>query len=103
MRTFFRLFTTALLVVSLTHCMSYDFSRRVVQQGNLLPAKKIKQLKPGMSKEDVAIIMGTSMLSSTFNNDRWDYAYTYRKGSGSNSVRHLSVYFSNNTVTRIET
>ena len=98
-----RLVCTALIMLSLTHCASYDFSRRIVQQGNLLPEKKIKQLKPGMSKEEVAIFMGTSLLSPTFNNDRWDYAYTWRKGSGSDQVRHLTVYFSDNRVSRIQT
>lgn len=97
------LICTTLIMLSLTHCASYDFSRRIVQQGNLLPDKKIKRLKPGMSKEEVAIIMGTSLLSPTFNNNRWDYAYTWRKGSHSDQVRHLSVYFSNNHVTRIQT
>ncbi|MDF1683991.1 MAG: outer membrane protein assembly factor BamE [Legionellaceae bacterium] len=98
-----RLMCSALIMLSLTHCASYDFSRRIVQQGNLLPETKIKQLKPGMTKEEVAIFMGTSLLSPTFNNDRWDYAYTWRKGSHSDQVRHLSIYFSNNRVTRIQT
>jgi outer membrane protein assembly factor BamE len=102
MRTFLKLFITPLLMLSLTHCASYDFSKRVVQQGNLLPEKKIKQLKPGMSKEDVAVLMGTSLLSPTFNNNRWDYVYTWRKGSGSDAVRHVNIYFSNNRVTRID-
>ncbi len=103
MRTFLKCFSITLLTLSLTHCASYDFAKRTVQQGNLLPEKKIKQLKPGMTKEDVAIIMGTSLLSPTFNNNRWDYAYTWRKGSGSDTTRHLSVYFSKNHVTHIQT
>ncbi len=104
MRIFFKLLNIALLGFSLTHCASYDFSKRTVQQGNLLPEKKIKQLKPGMTKEEVAILMGTSLLSPTFNNDRWDYAYTWRKGSGSDTIRRrLSVYFSGDRVTRIQT
>jgi len=98
-----QVFCATLIMLSLTHCASYDFSRRIVQQGNLLPEKKIKQLKPGMSKEEVAILMGTSVLSPTFNNDHWDYAYTWRKGSGSDQIRHLTVYFSNNQVSRIQT
>ncbi len=99
----FRIVCTVLMILSLTHCASYDFSRRIVQQGNLLPEQKIKQLKLGMSKEEVAIFMGTSLLSPTFNHDRWDYAYTWRKGNHSNQIRHLSVYFSNNHVTKIQT
>ncbi len=103
MRTFLKILSITCLMLSLTHCASYDFSKTEVQQGNLLPEKKIKQLKPGMTKEAVAILMGTSLLSPTFNNDRWDYAYTFRKGSGSDTIRRLSIYFSNNQVTRITT
>lgn len=49
-----------------------------------------------MSKQDVAILMGTSLISPTFNNHRWDYAYTWRRGSGRLEIRHLSLYFSKN-------
>ncbi|MDF1645879.1 MAG: outer membrane protein assembly factor BamE [Legionellaceae bacterium] len=103
MRTFLKLFSITLLGLSLTHCASYDFSKRTVQQGNLLPEKKITALKIGMTKEEVATLMGTSLLSPTFNNERWDYAYTWRKGSGSDTTRRLSIYFKNNRVTRIQT
>lgn len=91
-----------LLALSLTQCISYDFSRRIVQQGNLIPLEKIERLKKGMSKDDAAILMGTSLLSPTFNNDRWDYAYTWRKGSGPMEIRNASLYFSRGSLVRIE-
>ena len=90
------------LLLSLTHCSSYDFSRRVVQQGNLLPQAKIDSLKQGMSKNDVAMIMGSSLLNPPFALDRWDYVFTWRKGNGSNATRNLVIYFKNNHVVRIE-
>ena len=101
MRTLYRLLIL-MLAFALTSCASYDFSRRVVQQGNLLPASKIARLSLGMSKEHVAILMGTSLLSPTFNTNRWDYAYTWRKGNGPLVRRTLSLYFSNNRLARIE-
>ena len=90
------------LVMTLTGCISYDFSRRIVQQGNLLPQSKVERLKVGMSKDNVAALMGTSLLCPTFNNDRWDYAYTWRKGSGPMMIRNLSLYFTNSRLARIE-
>jgi len=96
------LFISIALTVTLTHCASYDFSRRVIQQGNLLPQSKLERLKIGMSKNDVAILMGTSLLSPTFNNNRWDYAYTLRKGNSSLHVRRISLYFSHDRLSRIE-
>lgn len=90
------------LTLSLTNCMSYDFSRRVVQQGNLLPQEKIQRVHVGMSKNEAAILMGTSLMSPTFNNDRWDYAYTWRKGNGATRIRNLTLYFTNDKLARIE-
>lgn len=91
-----------ILALTLTHCASYDFSRRVVQQGNLLPQEKIDRLKTGMSKNDAAILMGTTLLSPTFNNNRWDYAYTLKKGNGPLMIKNLSLYFAHDRLVRIE-
>lgn len=91
-----------MVTLSLTQCISYDFARRITQQGNLLPQSKIERLKVGMSKNDVAQLMGTSIISPLFNNNRWDYAYTWRKGSGPIEIRHASVYFSHDAVVRVE-
>lgn len=85
------LFFTGLL----SNCASYDFQRRVVQQGNLLPASKIDRLKVGMSKKETAILMGTSLLSPVFNQNRWDYAFTWRKGNGPTKIKRLSLFFKN--------
>lgn len=90
------------LALSLTHCVSYDFARRVVQQGNQLSPQKLSRLHIGMSKNDAAILMGTSLLSPMFNNDRWDYAYTWRRGSGPTIVKNLTLYFKHDDLTRIE-
>jgi outer membrane protein assembly factor BamE len=86
----------------MTHCASYDLSRRVVQQGNLMPAAKLDKLKKGMSKEDVAILMGTSLVSPLFNNQRWDYVFTIQKGNNPLRVQRVSLYFSGNVLSRIE-
>ena len=82
--------------------MSYDFSKRIVQQGNLLSQEKLSRLHAGMSKNDVAILMGTSLISPVFNNDRWDYAYTRRKGNGPTAVKNLTLYFTHDKLVRIE-
>ncbi len=90
------------LILSLSDCASYDFSRRIVQQGNLLPREKLERLKIGMSKDDTAILMGTSLMSPVFNNDRWDYAYTWRKGAGPMQIQTLTLYFTHGVLARIE-
>ena len=96
-----RFIMTLILVSSLAACAAYDFSRRIVQQGNLLPQNKIERLKIGMSKKDVAILMGTSLLSPLFNQDRWDYAYTLRQGNAPLEKRYVSLYFKQDRLARI--
>ena len=91
-----------LIVSTLTHCASYDFSRKVVQQGNLLPYDKIKRLHLGMHKAEAATLMGTSLLSPLFTHARWDYVYTYRKGNNALFVHRLILYFNGDVLTRIE-
>jgi len=91
-----------LLTLSLTQCASFDSARRIHQQGNLLPQAKINRLKLGMTKNDVAILMGTSLLSPTFTNNRWDYAYTWRRGHGNIIMQNLTLYFSKDVLIRIE-
>jgi outer membrane protein assembly factor BamE len=90
------------VTLTLTNCASYDFSRRYVQQGNLLPKSKIERLHVGMSKQDTAVLMGNSLLSPNFNNDRWDYVFTWRKGSGKPEIRNLTLYFTHDRLARIE-
>ena len=100
MRYIFCLFSL-LCAISLTQCTSYDFARRIAQQGNLLPKEKVDRLKVGMSKNDVAILMGTSLLSPTFNNNRWDYAYTWRRGNGPMTIHHVVLSFSHDRLQQI--
>ena len=95
-------FLSLIVLLSLANCTSYDFARRVVEQGNLLPQEKLDRLKPGMGKNEVAILMGTSLLNPMFNNNRWDYAFTVRRGNGRLEVRSLSLYFSGDRLSRIE-
>ena len=56
----------------------------------------------GMSKNDAAILMGTSLISPMFNQDRWDYAYTWRRGTSPNIIRHLTLFFSNDRLVKID-
>ena len=90
------------ITLSFVGCSAYDFSRREVQQGNLLPQRLVDRLKIGMSKDDTTTLLGTSLLSPAFNQDRWDYAYTWRRGSGPLLIKRISLYFNHGTLVRIE-
>lgn len=86
----------------LTHCVSYDLSRQIVQQGNLLPESKINKIHLGMDKETVSQVLGSSLVTPLFNNNHWDYAYTIKHSNDPISIRHISLNFKNNRLIRIQ-
>lgn len=87
-----RIIMLCLLTLGLTGCLKpYTPS---VQQGNDVTQQQIAQLKLGMSQDDVQYLMGQPILQSTFNNNQWDYVYTYQpKDQGPISEKRLSLYF----------
>ena len=90
------------MIFQLTGCNGYNFSRQIIQQGNLLTPAVVNRLKIGMPKEEVAILMGTSLISPLFNNNRWDYAYTKYKGNRFTAMHHLVLTFKHDTLIKIE-
>ena len=71
-------------------------------QGNLLGAKNVEQLKPGMSKQQVLALLGTPSVTSPFDQNRWDYVSTMQKRGGRVQERALTLYFNNDTLVRTE-
>ena len=64
-----------------------------IQQGNDITQDMMSQLKPGMSKSQVAYVMGTPLIIDTFHPDRWDYLYSFHPGNGQREQRRITIYF----------
>jgi outer membrane protein assembly factor BamE (lipoprotein component of BamABCDE complex)/ketosteroid isomerase-like protein len=64
-----------------------------IQQGNIVNAKMMSQLRPGMSKSQVKFILGTPLIQDSFHKNRWDYFYEMRKGSGEIEQRRVILDF----------
>ena len=67
----------------LTGCGGFQFPgvhRIDVQQGNIITQEMVDQLRPGMTKSQVRFIMGTPLVSDSFNPQRWDYYYSLQPG-----------------------
>jgi outer membrane protein assembly factor BamE (lipoprotein component of BamABCDE complex) len=47
-----------------------------IQQGNLITEEMVNDIKIGMSKEQIKHVLGTSVLTESFNQDKWIYAYS---------------------------
>jgi outer membrane protein assembly factor BamE len=73
-----------------------------VQQGNLLEQEMIDGLRPGMSKRQVALVMGTPAINSPFHQNRWDYISTFAEDGGDMEVKRFTLYFENDVLARME-
>jgi outer membrane protein assembly factor BamE len=74
-----------------------------IQQGNFLRKQDIEQLKVGMTESQVRYLLGTPMVPTTFNNDRWDYLYYIKRGHLRRARRYLlTLYFQDGKVARID-
>ena len=94
MTTCFQWLAAFIMILSLSACSA--LVRKVpVQQGNIIQQHQVDQLKPGMSMQEVKQIMGDPVLNSTFNPNRLDYVYTYRKGKA-HKYQRVSLTFKDN-------
>lgn len=79
-----------------------------IQQGNFVSREMVAQLREGMAQKDgvtrdqVRFVLGTPLLTDIFHADRWDYVFRLKKSSGEVISSHVSVFFQNNRLTRIE-
>src|SRR5690606_3608791 len=77
--------------------------RQPVYQGSLVSPEDVAQLQVGMSRQQVAALLGTPSIQDPFHHDRWDYAATERVGrAGQPTVHNFVVYFENDAVVRWE-
>ena len=75
--------------------------RMPIQQGNFLDPPQVAQLETGMTRSQVMFLLGTPMVPSGFDADRWDYFYSLRHRRLQTPVtRRLTVYFENDKVAR---
>lgn len=73
-----------------------------VNQGNLVEKEMVDSLKPGMTKRQVALVMGTPSIQSPFDQDRWDYAASISRRGATPEVKNLTLFFEDNLLVRIE-
>ena len=74
-----------------------------VVQGNFVSKEQVDALKPGMSRQQVREILGTSLLTDVFHADRWDYVFTIRRQGVPDQKRNITVFFENDVVARFDT
>lgn len=73
-----------------------------VPQGNLLDQDSIADVKLGMSKRQVSLLLGTPAVASPFHQSRWDYLYSLRRRGRESEVRNLTLRFDGESLVSIE-
>ena len=72
-----------------------------VQQGNVITQEMVDQLQPGMTREQVAFIMGEPVVRNIFNQDRWDYIYTIKVPGRFETEQRFTVFFENDVLSSL--
>ena len=73
-----------------------------IDQGNIVDADMIEDLKPDMTRRQVRFLLGTPIVKDTFNNDRWDYIRLVRRGNDTVFRSRLTVVFEGDLLVDVE-
>ncbi len=83
------------LLVALGGCQFPRLHRVTIQQGNVISQDMVNQLQPGMTRSQVAYIMGEPILKNPFDSDKWDYLYSVELPGYYEQKYRMTVYFEN--------
>ncbi len=104
---------TAILLAAAALALSACSAERVsnfpsyklqVIQGNQLDPRAVVSLQPGMSRDQVQLLLGTPLLRDPFHANRWDYTYEVSRNGvvESKESRYLTLWFENDRLARAE-
>lgn len=71
-------------------------------QGNELEPRAVAALRPGMTKDQVLLLLGSPILRDAFRTDRWDYTFNTSRNGIIKERSNLTVYFENGVLVRTE-
>ena len=94
-----KIFSIITLTLLLTGCAIY---KAEVQQGNALSNETVSQLQRGMSKAEVASILGNPLLQENFRSDRWDYVFFNGTGGKLKNKQNLVLMFKNDQLVQVK-
>jgi len=73
-----------------------------IPQGNYLNQQMLDQVRPGMSREQVRLAIGSPLLTDIFHPDRWDYVFRFQHPNGDAELRRVTIRFRDDRVAAIE-
>ena len=93
-----RLLGVVVGVLALCSCSLY---RLTVQQGNVITQAMVDSLQPGMTREQVAYVMGEPVVRNPFDENQWDYVYTLDLPGKIQQHRRVSLFFADGVLERL--
>ena len=96
---------TLSITLSLSACSGVGFPgvyKIFVEQGNIVTAEMVEELKPDMTRRQVQFVLGTPIIEDTFNSNRWDYIYLLRIGDDVTKDSRLKVIFDGNRLVDVK-
>lgn len=97
-----RLIAALVLLLALSACSLPVFFRVPVVQGNIVTADQVDKLDMGMTKRQVAYVLGTPLIKAPFETNRWDYVFYYRNPRAHVRQSKLDLYFANDRLVDID-
>ncbi|MGK0405361.1 MAG: outer membrane protein assembly factor BamE [Oleispira sp.] len=98
----FKIFTVLLSFLFISACSIPKVYKLTVQQGNIVTQDMIDELKVGMTKRQVAYVMGTPLIRSPYQQERWDYLYTLERRDKVVKNYQVTLFFKDELYTRLE-
>ena len=71
-------------------------------QGNELDPRAVVSLQPGMSRDQVQLLLGTPLLRDAFHANRWDYTFNTSRNGVIKDQSSLTLYFENDVLAKAE-
>ncbi len=94
MKYFLLLTMVSLLAVG---CSKLSLHRVDVYQGNYIEAQRLENLKPGMSKADVQLLLGTPLVRDVYDSSTWYYTFYHSSSEGDiKDLQRLRLHFDPN-------
>lgn len=73
-----------------------------IHQGNVVSQEMVDQLKPGLTKRQVAFIMGAPLVADPFHDDRWDYIYSNQPGGEPRVQKTITLVFNDDELAGLQ-
>ncbi|UTW47662.1 outer membrane protein assembly factor BamE [Bacterioplanoides sp. SCSIO 12839] len=85
--------TVLLGIATLAGCAFPGVYKLNVQQGNIVTDDMLAQLETGMTQRQVEYVMGTPVVKTPYQQQRWDYLYSLEQNDEVTKRYHIRVYF----------